>query len=155
MRVLVAGGTGALGVPLVHQLLAQGHEVIGLSRSATRQDQIRRLGVDVVIADALDPTRLRAAVVSAGPEAVIHALTAVPAHGPLRPSDFVRTNALRDVGTRNLLAAAITAGAKRFIAESMVFIYGFGDLGLTPLTEEQPPRRPRRSHGCARPSRLW
>jgi nucleoside-diphosphate-sugar epimerase len=134
----VAGGTGALGVPLVRQLLAQGHEVIGLSRSATRQDQIRRLGADVVVADALDPARLRAVVVSAGPEAVIHALTAIPKRGPLRAADLNRTNVLRDVGTRNLLAAAIAAGAKRFIAESMILFYGFGDLGSSLITEAQP-----------------
>jgi nucleoside-diphosphate-sugar epimerase len=138
MRVLVAGGTGALGVPVVRQLLAQGHEVIGLSRSTARQEQIRRLGAEVVTADALDPAALQARVMASAPEAVIHALTAIPAHGPLRAADVVRTNALRDIGTRNLLAAAIAAGAKRFIAESMIFLYGFGDLGPEPLTEEQP-----------------
>jgi nucleoside-diphosphate-sugar epimerase len=134
VRVLVAGGTGALGVPVVRQLLTQGHEVIGLSRSTARQEPIRRLGAQVVAADALDPIALQASA----PEAVIHALTAVPAHGPLRPADFVRTNALRDVGTRNLLAAASAAGAQRFIAESMIFLYGFGDLGPAPLSEAQP-----------------
>jgi nucleoside-diphosphate-sugar epimerase len=138
MRVLVAGATGALGVPLVRQLLAQEHEVIGLSRSTARQEQIHRLGATVVTADALDPVALRASVTASAPDAVIHALTAVPAHGPLRPADFVRTNALREVGTRNLLAAAINAGTKRFIAESMIFVYGYGDLGPAPLTEEQP-----------------
>jgi nucleoside-diphosphate-sugar epimerase len=138
MRVLVAGGTGALGVPVVRQLLAQGHEVIGLSRSTARQDQIRRLGAEVVTADAFNPVALQTSVMASAPDAVIHALTAVPSHGPLRPADFVRTNALRDVGTRNLLAAAIAAGAQRFIAESMIFLYGFGDLGSAPLTEAHP-----------------
>jgi len=138
MRVLVAGGTGALGVPVVRQLLTQGHEVIGLSRSVARHDQIQRLGAQVVAVDAFDPIALQASVMASAPDAVIHALTAVPAHGPLRPADFVRTNALRDVGTRNLLAAAIAAGAKRFIAESGIFLYGFGDLGSAPITEAHP-----------------
>ena len=33
MKVLIAGTTGALGVPLVRALIADGHQVIGLTRT--------------------------------------------------------------------------------------------------------------------------
>jgi len=39
-------------------------------------------------------------------------------------------------GTRNLLDAAIAVGARRIVVESMVFIYGYGDLGTGWLNEE-------------------
>jgi len=67
---------------------------------------------------------------------VVHALTAIPKRGPLRAGDLDPTNRLRRAGTANLLAAATLAGARRFVAESMVFVYGFGDHGERPLAED-------------------
>src|SRR5262249_9768621 len=78
---------------------------------------------------------------SFAPDAVIHALTAIPKPGPLRASDLKATNKLRVVGTRYLLEAAIAAGARRFVVESIAFIYGYGDLGSEPLTEDAAPAR--------------
>jgi 2-alkyl-3-oxoalkanoate reductase len=62
MNVLVAGATGALGRHLVPQLVARGHEVVGMTRSASRQDAVRRLGATPVVADALDPDAVARAV---------------------------------------------------------------------------------------------
>jgi nucleoside-diphosphate-sugar epimerase len=108
-RVLVAGATGALGRPLLRRL--------------------RDLGAEPVVADALDAAAVTAAVVAARPDAVVHALTAIPKRGPLRAGDLDRTNRLRRAGTANLLAAATLAGARRFVAESMVFVYRQGQAG--------------------------
>ncbi|MGZ5339490.1 MAG: NmrA family NAD(P)-binding protein [Thermoleophilaceae bacterium] len=44
MKVLVAGATGALGRPLVRQLVERGHEVFGMTRSESRAELIRGLG---------------------------------------------------------------------------------------------------------------
>lgn len=141
MRVFVAGATGALGVPVVRQLISEGHTVIGLAKTKQRTRQIESLGARVAIADALDAESLRKVVVAAQPNGVVHALTAIPDRGPMRASDLEATNALRIKGTKNLLTAAIDVGARRFIAESMVFIYGFGDLGNDLLTENDAVRR--------------
>jgi hypothetical protein len=59
----------------------------------------------------------------------VHALTAIPARGRLRLSDLDAVNRLRVSGTRNPISAAKQAKARRIVVESMVFIYGFGDLG--------------------------
>jgi len=139
MRVFVAGATGALGVPVVRVLVADGHEVVGLTRSPSRASIVAKLGARPVIGNALDPESINAAVLSSAPDAVIHALTAIPKRGPLRASDLKATNKLRVVGTRHLLDAAIRAGARRIVVESMAFIYGYGDLGSKPLTEDTPP----------------
>ena len=55
MKVFVAGATGVLGRALVPQLVARGHEVVGMTRSASKQDLVRSLGARSVVADALDP----------------------------------------------------------------------------------------------------
>jgi nucleoside-diphosphate-sugar epimerase len=139
MKVFVAGATGALGVPLVRLLVADGHHVVGLTRSSRRARLITELGASPAIADALDPRSIREAVLSAAPDAVIHALTAIPKRGRLWVRDFKRTNELRVNGTRNLLDAAIAANARRIVVESMVFVYGCGDLGPFPITEDRRP----------------
>ena len=138
MRIFVAGATGALGIPLVRQLLKEGHHVTGLTRSETRGSRLRGLGATPVVVDALDGAALRTAVQHASPEIVVHALTALPKLGPRRPRDLRATNRVRSVGTRNLLEAAIAAGARRLVAESMMFVYGFGDLGADPIREDRP-----------------
>jgi nucleoside-diphosphate-sugar epimerase len=72
----------------------------------------------VAVADALNREALIAAVEAAHPTHIIHQLTALPKGGPRRPSDLDATNRLRVDGTRNLLDAAIHAGARRFLVGS-------------------------------------
>ena len=71
-----------------------------------------------VVVDALNADAVRSAVVEARPTHVIHQLTALPRTGARRPSDLIATNRLREIGTRNLLAAAAEAGGTRFICGS-------------------------------------
>ncbi len=141
MRIFVAGATGALGVPLVRHLLGQGHEVAGFARTRRRVRTIEALGAHTIVGDALDASSVRSAIMSCMPDVVVHALTGIPAHGPLRPRDLVATNELRRTATRNLISAALAAGAQRLVVESMVFVYGFGNLGTKPITEEHPMTR--------------
>jgi nucleoside-diphosphate-sugar epimerase len=128
MKVFVAGAAGTLGRPLVRALVARGHEVTGLTRSPARCSLIQSDGARAVVANALDGERLSAAVREAAPTHVVHALTALPAAGPLRPRDLRATNLVRREGTRNLLRAAIAAGTRRFVAESFVSVYGAADF---------------------------
>jgi 2-alkyl-3-oxoalkanoate reductase len=123
MRVFVAGASGAIGRPLVRQLLAAGHEVTGMTRRREKAEEIRAEGGEAVVCDVFDSEALRAAVVAAKPEAVIHILTALPARLDPRGKALRATNRIRIEGTRNLLAAARTAGARRVVAESIAFAY--------------------------------
>lgn len=106
----------------MQQLLTAGHEVTGMTRRAERTAELRGGGAEAVVCDVFDAEGLREAVVAARPEAVVHALTALPERfGPrtdLRPTNRVRTE-----GTRNLIAAAQAAGTKRLVAESVAFFY--------------------------------
>ena len=77
MKVLLAGATGAIGVPLVTRLLAGGDEVTGIVRSSARADALGQLGADTVHADVLDRDTLLSAVEGRRFDAVIHELTAL------------------------------------------------------------------------------
>jgi nucleoside-diphosphate-sugar epimerase len=135
MNVFVAGGTGAIGIPLVRALVARGHHVTALTRSAGKQAELRALGATPAVADALDRNALIAAVEAVHPTHVIHQLTALPKDGPRRPADLAATNRLRIDGTRNLLDAAINAGARRFVAGSFA-ILSDRDSAVSPVHDE-------------------
>lgn len=139
MNVFVAGATGALGSHLVPMLIADGHEVTGMTRTAAKQDRIRRMGARPVVADALDPEAVAQAVAEAEPEVVIHELTAIDAGSVGRSIDkaFAQTNRLRTEGTDHLLAAARAVGARRFIAQSFAG-WPYERTGGPVKTEEDP-----------------
>jgi len=120
MRVFVAGGTGALGQYLLPQLVAAGHEVTAMTRSADKVAAVRGAGAEPVIADAFNRDSVVAAVRRAEPEVVIHQLTSLAKMKNIRQFDkeFAVTNRLRTEGIDNLLAGAEAAGARRFIAQS-------------------------------------
>jgi nucleoside-diphosphate-sugar epimerase len=144
MKVFIAGASGAIGRPLVRQLVAAGHEVTGMTRREERAAEIRAAGASAVVCDVFDTDALKAAVSGASPEAVIHMLTAIPARMSFRgKSALAPTSRLRDEGTANLLAAAREAGAKRVVAESVAFLYApEGDMVKdegAPLFVDAPP----------------
>src|SRR3982750_4418922 len=110
MKVFVAGATGALGQQLVPQLVARGHEVVGMPRSAGKQDLVRSLGARPVVADALDPDQVAQAVAEAEPDVIVHQMTALSgpmglrdARRPERSVAATMTNRLRTEATDHLL----------------------------------------------------
>ena len=125
MKVFVAGASGALGVHLVPKLVASGHEVVAMTRTASKQDGLRALGARPVVADALDPDAVARVVGEAEPEVIVHQLTALSgkmsirdARHPDRSSMAKMTNRLRTEATDHLLAAGRAVGARRFVAQS-------------------------------------
>lgn len=120
MRVFLAGATGAIGRPLVRQLIERGHEVTASTRSTEKASELGRLGATPAVMDGLDGKAVAAAVTAARPDAIIHQMTALSGKPDLKHFDrwFAGTNALRTKGTDNLLAAACAAGVKRFLAQS-------------------------------------
>ncbi len=139
MRVFLAGATGVIGRRLVPLLIGAGHEVTGMTRSSERGEDLRALGAEPVLADALDQAAVAAAVSAARPDAVIHQLSSLPARiEPRRiKQDFELNDRLRSEGTRILVAAAQDAGVRRILAQSIAFAYAPGPPGT--LHEEQDP----------------
>ncbi|HEX4759498.1 MAG TPA: NAD(P)-dependent oxidoreductase [Thermoleophilaceae bacterium] len=128
MKVFVAGATGVIGRSLVPMLVREGHEVVGITRSAPRTGLMRDLGAHGMVADAFDAKRLRTVVAETQPDVVIHQLTDIPKS--FDPNDFDRHNKLRREGTRNLMDAAKAAGVPRVIAQSVAFMYARGGSEL-------------------------
>jgi 2-alkyl-3-oxoalkanoate reductase len=131
MRIFLAGATGAIGRQLVPLLVADGHDVVGATRTPAKIDALRAAGAEPVLVDALDAAAVRTAVADAHPDAVIHELTALPQRIDPRKMerDFALNDRLRSEGTRYLVDAAQAAGAKRIIAQSIAFAYAPGPPG--------------------------
>ncbi|MBT2517517.1 NAD(P)-dependent oxidoreductase [Streptomyces sp. ISL-90] len=137
MKVIVAGATGTLGVPIVRQLIAAGHSVAGITRTANGAERLRQLGATPITADAMDRTALLRAVDGEQADAVLHELTALK-KPPLGHRGLAETDALRVQGTKNLVEVAHHVGARRFVTQSIVFGYGYRDHGQRVLTEDSP-----------------
>jgi 2-alkyl-3-oxoalkanoate reductase len=138
MRVFVAGASGVIGRRLVPMLVEAGHEVTAMTRSDERAGSLRGLGAEPVVCDVFDGEALTASVIGARPEAVVHELTDIPpAFDPRKmETQMAGNDRIRTEGTRNLVAAAAAAGARRIVAQSIAFAYAPTGEGLK--TEDDP-----------------
>jgi 2-alkyl-3-oxoalkanoate reductase len=144
MRVFVAGASGNIGRPLVPKLLAAGHEVTGTTTREAGAKRIREAGAEPVVCDCLDPAAVEDAVIAANPEVIVSQLTRLPAEYDLRTIDYEPTNRLRVEGGRNLISAGRKVGARRYISQSIAFLYasegGWVKDEEAPTLAEAPPR---------------
>jgi nucleoside-diphosphate-sugar epimerase len=128
MNVFVAGATGAIGRRLVPLLRDAGHAVTGITRFPEKAAALETLGVRAAVVDVYDARALLKAMASSYPDVVIHQLTDLPQtlDPTARPAEFGANARLRVEGTTNLMAAAIVAGARRVVAQSIAFAYRAG-----------------------------
>ena len=140
-RVLVAGATGAIGSRLVPLLRSAGYEVFGTTRSPAKVRALEAAGAEPLVIDVFDAAALSREVGAVRPEAVIHQLTDLPPGlDAARMAEALPRNArIRSEGTRNLAAAALAAGARRFIAQSIAWVYA---PGPEPHAEDDALERP-------------
>ena len=138
MRVLVAGATSVPGLPLLRELNARGHDVVGLTRQSAKTPQIEQAGAKPVVADVFDTGQINSVVADFEPEVVVSLLTTLPKRGPMRVKDFEPARALWGRGAPNLVAAAQRAGALRVVAESVIFAYGYPTAGPALMDESDP-----------------
>jgi nucleoside-diphosphate-sugar epimerase len=123
MKILVAGGTGAIGRPLIAELLAKGHALVALTRSSEKAEALRQQGVEPAIADVFDADAVNMVVRRAQPEVVIEQLTSLPrtyTRESMTAAAAVNTR-LRLEGGANVLAAAQAAGVRRYLRQSIAF----------------------------------
>ncbi|TMR13517.1 NAD(P)-dependent oxidoreductase [Nonomuraea turkmeniaca] len=129
MHVFLAGGAGVLGRRIIPLLVARGHTVTATTRDEARAALLRDLGAAPVRVDVYDAAALRATVRESGADVVMHQLT------DLSGGDFAANSRLRQIGTRNLVDAALAAGVRRIVAQSISWVYEPGD---DPADEETP-----------------
>ena len=119
MRVFLAGATGVIGVRLVPLLVANGHEVAGMTRS--QPSLVAELGAEPGVCDVYDAARLRDAVAAFAPDLVVHQLTDLPDDAAELEASLAANRRIRTEGTRNLVAAA---DGVRMLAQSTAFPAG-------------------------------
>ena len=127
MKDFVAGATGAIGRPLIVELVRRAHAVTGMSRSEASAAGLKGLGADVAVADALDAGAVEDALRKSGAEAVIDQLTALPKSPADMPAARSYDMKLRIEGGGNLRRAALACGVRRYVQQSSGFFLAPGD----------------------------
>ena len=137
MRIFLAGASGAIGRRLVPLLIAAGHDVTGTTHSVEAARKLEAAGVRPAIVDVYDATALERAAIDARPEVVVHQLTDLPQTFDEKEvaASYPRNARIRVEGTRNLVAAARAAAARRFVVQSIAFAYA---PGCEPHLEDDP-----------------
>src|ERR1700721_1333602 len=121
MRVFVAGASGAIGEPLIAELLKHGHSVVGMTTSPARAKNLEGQGAEAVIVDAFDAAAVEAALRRSKAEEVIDELTSLPKEQSDMPKYAAGDRKLRIEGGGNLFRAAIASGVRRYLQQSSGF----------------------------------
>jgi nucleoside-diphosphate-sugar epimerase len=140
MKVFIEGASGVLGRQLIPLLVADGHDVVALTRSREKAEDLHELGAEPLVGDGLDRTAVTRAVREAEPEVVIHQMTGLSSVTSFENLDreLAATNRLRTEGTDILLEAARGAGARRAIVQSYG-LWSFPEAEGRAATEEDTP----------------
>jgi NAD(P)H-binding len=145
MRVLVAGATSVPGLPVLRELNARGHDVVGLTRQSAKTPQIEQAGAKPVVADVFDAGQINSVVAEIKPEVVVSLLTTLPKRGPMRVKDF---EPARTVGPRGAESGGGRAARGRATGRR-----GVGDLRLR-LPDDRT-RADGRVRPVSRPTAFW
>jgi nucleoside-diphosphate-sugar epimerase len=122
MKIFIAGATGVLGRRVVKQLLAGGHQVIGLSRSPANTVWLSQNGAEARPGDLFNAAHM--AELSAGCDAILHLATAIPTKTRSSRRDWALNDRIRTDGTRALVDAAVRNQCRVYVQQSITFIYG-------------------------------
>jgi nucleoside-diphosphate-sugar epimerase len=152
MKVFVAGATGVLGRRIVPGLIAEGHGVVGLSRSAANDDLLKRFGAEPRPGDIFDRDQMTR--LSADCDAVFHFATAIPVRPRPNRRDWTLNDRIRREGTSSLIAAAVTNRCRLFLQESITLLYGDRRGDRTDESAEIPVRLPGILTSAARMEKL-
>src|SRR5262249_17522646 len=121
MNIFVAGASGAIGRPLLAELVRQGHAVTGMTHSEAGARAIAGLGSAVAPVSAFGAPALERAPQEARAEVVIDELTALPRHPSEMAAAAAGDRKLRLEGGGNLHRAARACGVRRYIQQSSGF----------------------------------
>ncbi|MBC8171390.1 MAG: NAD-dependent epimerase/dehydratase family protein, partial [Anaerolineae bacterium] len=124
LSIFLTGAASPLGQVLTRKLIAAGHQVVGLTPTATLGALIRANGALPVYADPARAAELKNAMTLRKTDVVIHIASQTANHVPARQVvwDSEAQSMVRD--TEVLTEAAAGAGVKFFVHTSYAFVYG-------------------------------
>ena len=124
-EITITGSTGVIGRRAVRALLAAGHRVTGVTRSARGRERLEKVGARAVEADVFDAASLRGAF--DGADAVVNLLTHIPSPERMAdPAAWNENDRLRTEASAAVARAAQAAGVRRLVQESIAFVYADG-----------------------------
>ncbi|HWE22656.1 MAG TPA: NAD-dependent epimerase/dehydratase family protein [Myxococcales bacterium] len=145
MHVLITGGAGFIGAHSCRLLLEAGHRVTALDDLSHGKREAVPAGADLVVFDVRSP-QLATEVQKLRPDAVLHLAAQMDVRRSV--ADPTLDASINVLGTVNLLAAARTAGASRFVfASSGGAVYG--EQQRFPAQEDHP-RHPASPYGVSK-----
>lgn len=126
MRALVTGATGFVGAGLARRLLASGHEVHLLVRTARPSWRIEeiRAAVRLHVVDVQDRAACTALLRDVRPDWIFNLMAHGAYSSQTDPDEMVRTNLL---GTMHLLQAGLDVGFRAFVQAGSSSEYGLKD----------------------------
>jgi nucleoside-diphosphate-sugar epimerase len=134
-EIVITGSTGVIGRRAVRELIAAGHRVTGVTRSARGRERLESLGASAVEADVFDEASLRRAF--DGADTVVNLLTHVPSADRMAdPAAWAENDRVRTEASAAIARAADAAGVQRLVQESIAFVYADG--GDAWLDEDAP-----------------
>lgn len=134
MRIYLTGGTGFIGTALARTLRERGHEVRALVRTPSRGVALEALGSELAEGDVSDGARLREQM--KGCDGVVHNAGVFKIGIP--ESEHQAMFDANVVGTRNVLDAAVSAGAERITCVSTANVFGDTRGQVVDETYERP-----------------
>ncbi len=143
MKVLVTGGTGLVGSHVCRQLMAGGHDVRLLVRSADKARKLYCESVgsepELVQGDITDNAAVKQAV--EGCEALVHAAAGTP----MQIESVAKLFEVNVGGVKNIVGAALEAGIERVVCLSSITAI-FNEDG-SKVTPDAPPNHSRMPYG--------
>ena len=121
MRIFVAGASGAIGQPLIAELVRRGHEVTGMTRSESGARKLAEMGAAVAQVSAFDAAAVEQALRDARAEVVIDELTSLPKDPSAMAAAAAGNRKLLIEGGGNLHRAAMACGVRRYIQQASGF----------------------------------
>ncbi|HKB39716.1 MAG TPA: NAD(P)-dependent oxidoreductase [Gemmataceae bacterium] len=142
MNIFVAGASGAIGRPLLAELVRQGHAVTGMTNSDAGARVIAALGAAVARVSAFDAPALERAIQESRAEVVIDELTALPQDPRDMAAAAAGNHNLRVEGGGNLHRAARASGVRRYLQQASGFFLepgpGLGDEAVGMAVDASP-----------------
>jgi len=121
MRIYFAGASGVIGRRLVPLLVAAGHTVGAMTRSAEKATRLASVGAEPIVCDVFDRPALTRSVRAFSPDLLLHELTDLPDDLESLPADSLLNARIRSEGTRNLLDALEGLNSPKVVAQSVAW----------------------------------